>query len=124
MEYCDYPSLEEISLLLTEAQKKDAVSKLMEVVNYLHTQGVCHRDLKLENVLYNQQTGDLKLIDFGICKRIRNPNNDLKMKMCTNTGTLQYMAPEVLSGVDYDESVDCWSLGVLTYRLFYNKFPF
>ena len=44
--------------------------------------------------------------------------------MWTNTGTLQYMAPEILNGMDYEEIVDCWALGVLTYKLFFNRFPF
>lgn len=44
--------------------------------------------------------------------------------MWTITGTLQYMAPEILTGMDYDEAVDCWSLGILTYKIFNQKFPF
>ena len=44
--------------------------------------------------------------------------------MWTNTGTLRYMAPEVLLGCDYNETVDCWALGVLMYYLFYGMYPF
>jgi serine/threonine protein kinase len=44
--------------------------------------------------------------------------------MWTSTGTLRYMAPEMLSGSAYDLKVDMWALGVLTYKLFYGKFPF
>lgn len=44
--------------------------------------------------------------------------------MWTITGTLKYMAPEVLLGGNYDETVDCWALGIFTYVLFYEKYPF
>lgn len=44
--------------------------------------------------------------------------------MWTSTGTLRYMAPEMLSGSAYDLKVDMWALGVLTYKLFYGNFPF
>lgn len=44
--------------------------------------------------------------------------------MWTTTGTLHYMAPEILLGGSYDEKVDMWALGVLTYKLFYGKNPF
>lgn len=46
------------------------------------------------------------------------------MPMWTSTGTLHYMAPEMLSGDEYDEKVDIWALGVLVFKLFFSKFPF
>lgn len=44
--------------------------------------------------------------------------------MWTSTGTLHYMAPEILSGSAYNQKVDMWAVGVLIYKLFYNSFPF
>lgn len=44
--------------------------------------------------------------------------------MWTSTGTLHYMAPEILSGSAYNQKVDMWAVGVLIYKLFYYSFPF
>lgn len=44
--------------------------------------------------------------------------------MWTSTGTLNYMAPEMLNGSSYNQKVDIWALGVLTYKLFYGSYPF
>jgi len=42
----------------------------MEVLSYIHEKNIIHRDISLENILYNQKTGEIKLIDFGISKRL------------------------------------------------------
>ena len=91
-----------------------------------------HRDLKLENLLVNyiEKVYDdinhqeiesfwIKLIDFGTSIHLLKKN-------CTNTitGTPHYIAPEVLLGKEYNFSCDYWSLGILTYEIFYGFFPF
>ena len=63
--------------------------------------------------------GKIKIGDFGFCKSLE------KAEMTkTMLGSPIYMAPEILSGMDYDEAVDCWALGILTYKIFNQKFPF
>eukprot|EP00038_Savillea_parva_P003819 m.130646 g.130646 ORF g.130646 m.130646 type:complete len:994 (+) comp11288_c0_seq6:213-3194(+) len=86
---------------------------------YLHDCGVIYRDLKLENVLLDS-AGHLRLADFGLAKVL--PEGTLETH--TFCGTPEYVAPEMLSGGSYGRSVDCWSLGVLLYRLRVGSFPY
>ena len=122
MDYFPHPSLLDICDRLTVEEKQKIITKILETLIYLHKKGICHRDIKLQNVLYDSSTETIKLIDFGISKKIRK--HCFRENMWTITGTLKYMAPEVLNGADYNETVDCWSVGILTYRLFYGKYPF
>jgi serine/threonine protein kinase len=87
-----------------------------------HTQGVIHRDLKLENVLFESKgRSRIKIIDFGIsgvCKGL--------VKEDTDAGTLRYMSPEVLSGLDNkaNPAIDIWGMGVMLYCMVFYKYPF
>jgi serine/threonine protein kinase len=90
----------------------------------MHRVGVCHRDLKPDNILHDRRSGHLKIIDLGISKLIYNKKKDTKEKMWTVTGTLQYKAPEMFLGEEYDELVDSWAVGVITYQIMYGRMPF
>jgi len=80
---------------------------------------VIHRDIKPENIFINS-FGDFKLGDFGIARRLDNVTGSLSRK-----GTYDYMAPEVELGVQYDATVDLYSLGLVLYRLMNkNRLPF
>lgn len=65
--------------------------RLLKAVNHCHSLNIAHRDIKPENILTNDE-GDLKLIDFGLSKQVKNK------KMQTIVGTPYYIAPEVLEG--------------------------
>ena len=93
--------------------------QLTKALGYLHDLGVCHRDLKAENVLLESYApySRLLLTDFGLSKSMSN--------LKTKCGTSTYLAPEVLTSVSgYDEKVDCWALGVLIYTLLKGNLPF
>jgi len=100
---------------------EDKVSKLMNdmlsAVNYLHQNGVVHRDIKLENFIFADSSHDsrLILIDFGLSKHI-----DDGEKLNQVVGSCYYTAPEVLNGC-YDCKCDVWSIGVICHILLLSK---
>mmetsp|Transcript_40532 Transcript_40532/g.104902 ORF Transcript_40532/g.104902 Transcript_40532/m.104902 type:complete len:564 (+) Transcript_40532:144-1835(+) len=103
----------------SEGDAANTSRQMLLAVNYLHSHGIVHRDLKLENFLYDFKNGDhLKLIDFGFSK-IWDPN----IKMHVSCGTLSYVAPEVLEK-NYTQQCDLWSLGVITFILLAGYMPF
>ena len=86
----------------------------------MHSQGVCHRDLKLENLVLDSNF-NLKLTDFGLACKLTTGFCDGSDKV----GTLQYMAPEVILEHRYKPEVaDLFSIGVIIFMLFTGKAPF
>lgn len=112
------------------------VCELILTTSFLHQQNVIHRDIKLENILllysaeevdqifaYNEtmSTPFMNLSDFGLSKKLTSPNQLLQ----TRCGSQDYIAPEVLMGLQYDgRSTDTWSIGVLVYSILESKLPF
>ena len=89
------------------------------MLDYLHTEGISHRDIKLENVLLDNNN-NVKLIDFGFSTQF-SPRKKVKM-FC---GTPSYMAPEIVSRVEYcGPPSDIWASGVLLFCLLNGYFPF
>jgi len=103
----------------SEKDSANAVYQMLLAINYIHAKGIVHRDLKLENFLYeSSDTDHLKLIDFGF-SHIWEPNT----KMALSCGTLAYVAPEVLKK-SYTSKCDLWSLGVILFILLAGYMPF
>ena len=96
------------------------MKQAMNAVLYCHSNGIVHRDIKSDNILFLENNIDspIKLIDFGISLKFEK-NTKLKDK----TGTVLYIAPEVLQG-SYDEKCDIWSCGVLMYMMLSGVPPF
>jgi len=105
--------------------------QLADALGHAHSRGIVHRDLKSANVLVTPQ-GRLKVLDFGISRRLEpggEPNDTTKFDKSwdsqhTFTGTLPYIAPEVLRGDEGDARSDIWSLGVLLYEMASGRRPF
>ena len=97
-------------------ETKFYIATLLSIINYLNLNNVCHRDLKPDNMILNT-LGYLNLIDFGTSIIIKDFTN-------TITGTPYYIAPEVLLGKGYGFSCDYWSIGIITYEIYYNNYPF
>jgi serine/threonine protein kinase len=90
----------------------------MSAVEYMHSHDVAHRDIKLENVLIEQKSGTVKLIDFGFsCLS--------KERLKIFCGTPSYMSPEIVSKKEYyGGPSDIWACGVLLFYLLVGTFPF
>ena len=89
----------------------------------MHKEGIIYRDLKPENILIDQD-GYLRLTDFGLSKIIEEQQTDLWNRHSTFCGTLEYMAPEMMSYGEYDCAVDWFSFGLVLYEMLTGKNPF
>eukprot|EP01084_Bolivina_argentea_P314848 545370_1 len=94
--------------------------QLISALEFMHERKICHRDLKLENLLVDQN-GVLKVTDFGLSGLHTGGDEVFK----TTLGSPNYVAPEVLIGKGYDGfKADIWSSGVILYVLLAGFLPF
>lgn len=88
-------------------------------LNYLHSQKIVHRDVKTENMLLDAHR-TLKIADFGVARvEAQNPRD-----MTGETGTLGYMAPEVLDGKPYNRKCDVYSFGICLWEIYCCDMPY
>lgn len=107
---------------LKENVAKKLFAQLVSGVDYMHSKGLIHRDLKLENLLLDKHKNVI-ISDFGFVNSYNKSKNDL---MKTSCGSPCYAAPElVLSQSPYEgRKVDIWSLGVILYAMLAGYLPF
>ncbi|XP_069787001.1 RAC-gamma serine/threonine-protein kinase isoform X8 [Narcine bancroftii] len=94
-------------------------AEIVSALDYLHSEKIVYRDLKLENLMLDKD-GHIKITDFGLCKEGITDAATMK----TFCGTPEYLAPEVLEDNDYGRAVDWWGLGVVMYEMMCGRLPF
>ncbi|QLG71053.1 hypothetical protein HG535_0B00910 [Zygotorulaspora mrakii] len=94
------------------------VYQMADALDFMHQRNIIHRDIKPENILIGFNNV-IKLTDFGWS--VNNPHNVKRKTLC---GTIDYLSPELICSREYDDKVDIWALGVLTYELITNSPPF
>ncbi|KAJ3593976.1 hypothetical protein NHX12_006308 [Muraenolepis orangiensis] len=112
----------------TEEESRHIITSLARAIVYLHKKDIVHRDLKLDNILLKgSHQGDkqgitIKVTDFGLSVKKGGVGRENMMK--ATCGTPIYMAPEVITGHEYSQQCDVWSIGVIMYMLLCGEAPF
>ena len=129
IELCDENLLD----LITRTKKTftlrdiyNLLSQLNNTFKIMHENKIVHRDLKLENILIKYEDKEkikftYKLTDYGLSRRFLRFSQRFSTQM---VGTIDMMAPEILSKEEYGYECDLWSLGIIIYILFFGKHPY
>ena len=130
MELCDC-DLDSYIQKKKNENKEFKIDEIFEILTQLNNtfkilveNKVIHRDLKPNNILLKKDKNDKniwKLVDYGVSRQLFTLSRQLYTKY---VGTLLYMAPEILEGVEYDDECDLWSLGIIIYYLRFNVLPY
>lgn len=123
LEYVRGQSLDEI-LARRGALDADEVipvfCQILDGINHAHEYGIIHRDIKPANMMLTEN-GTLKVLDFGIARLL---GSDRMTRAGNVIGTLEYMAPEQVKGLETDARSDTYALGMMLYEMLTGRAPF
>ena len=106
-----------INKTFEENQIKFIIGCIMTGLKYIHSKNILHRDIKPENLVFDSR-GYLRITDFGIAKHyVINNKKD-------TSGTIGYLAPEVLCNVNHNFSIDYYAVGIITFELIFGHRPY
>ncbi|MBT8379692.1 MAG: protein kinase [Ignavibacteria bacterium] len=119
-EYFESIELLKSELIKNEEYLKEVIIQICSALYYLHQSRFIYYDLKPENILISSINGKpvVKLIDLGLAEYSPHTEN------YSIKGTAQYIAPELLKKEPHNHLVDLYSLGMMLYRIVYDRFPF
>ncbi len=126
MEFVDGRCLTDVKLdspskKLPESEVKAIAVKIAKGLSYAHSKNVIHKDIKPQNIILTE-TSTIKIMDFGISETVRSSMS--RVENSSSSGTLVYMSPEQMKGMNVGREADVYSYGVLIYELLSGKTPF
>ncbi len=123
MEFVEGKTLKDKKDSLSEKQKLEIGIQVAEGLAAAHEKGIVHRDIKPENIMIRKD-GIAQIMDFGLAKLYKESNVSRLTKAGSMVGTMGYMSPEQIQGLDVDHRTDIFSLGVVLYELLSGETPF
>jgi serine/threonine protein kinase len=123
MEFVEGKTLRDKKDSLSEKQILEMGIQVAEGLAAAHEKGIVHRDIKPENIMIRKD-GIAQIMDFGLAKLYKESNVSRLTKAGTTMGTVGYMSPEQVQGLDIDHRTDIFSLGVVLYELLAGESPF
>jgi serine/threonine-protein kinase len=123
MEYVDGKTLKDKKDKLSEKQILEIGIQVAEGLAAAHEKGIVHRDIKPENIMIRKD-GIVQIMDFGLAKLRETSGVSRLTKAGTTMGTMGYMSPEQVQGLDVDHRTDIFSLGVVLYEMLAGESPF
>jgi len=116
-DYFQFQSFRDIWYTYTKTHMKKLLFETFKTLDYIHSKGIMHRDMKHSNVLWNNKTFEVRMIDFGQGEYYL-PGKEIS----SSVGTLYYKAPELFLAYHYyDYSIDIWSAGVMLGEMMFKK---
>ena len=123
MEYIEGTTLRDNKQVLSEKKILEIATQVADGLGAAHEKGIVHRDIKPENIMIRKD-GIAQIMDFGLAKLRETSGVSRLTKAGTTMGTMGYMSPEQVQGLDVDYRTDIFSLGVVMYEMFAGETPF
>jgi serine/threonine-protein kinase len=123
MEYVPGDTLEQVLARvgrLSVEQAAAVASMVLDALEYAHKRGIVHRDIKTANIILTPE-GEAKVMDFGIARVLGTAR---RTRLGFVVGTLGYMAPEQIQGLDADGRTDLYALGIVLHEMLAGRLPF
>lgn len=119
-EYCRETRYKQLIPIISDYECRLYFYQLINALQYAHSHGIMHRDIKPGNICFDRETGKLRVIDWGLAD-FYMPGQNYNI----HVATLSYKPPELLLDYQkYDYSIDIWSFGVTLASFVFKKYPF